>query len=59
MAWVQEMFGWMDGMEWRVEMDTLCHRYTTNTRPDIHQALLSQFYLLVEFFIDDKKSNKQ
>ena len=20
---------WMDGMAWRVEMDTLCHRYTT------------------------------
>ena len=23
--------GWMDGMAWRVEMDTLCHRYTTGT----------------------------
>ena len=35
MAWVQEMFGWMDGwmdgMAWRVEMDTLCHGYTTLT----------------------------
>ena len=34
MAWVQEMFGWMDGwdgMEGR--MDTLCHKYNTDSDP--------------------------
>ena len=29
MDWVQEMFGWMDGMAWRVEIDTSGHINTT------------------------------
>ena len=40
MAWVQEMFGWMDGMAWRVEMDTLCHNSELDDNNNIPWAYI-------------------
>ena len=53
MAWVQEMFGQMDGwdgMEGR--MDTLCHRNTT-VFIELQIIFWEKFSEMSEFFFDD------